>query len=207
MVDTTYIELVDRKLSGLSKAEFNGYYKHLLQPTLLASNTNKLNATIQDLIGIKGNNSFHVSQARHSNLKNRDTSIIVEYAFEIDNYSTVFEKEIFVNMVLDKGISRGEVKKDRTTPMEFDYLSNDTYNVALEIPDGYKIKSVPKNVQYKSEPVDFNINYSIEDDLVIMQLNFRIKKLMMYSTDFEAWNEYHKLARAAFAQSVVLIEE
>lgn len=156
---------------------------------------------------MKGNNTFHVSKATHSNLKNRDTSIVMEYSFEIDNYATVFEKEVFINMILDKGISRGEIKKDRSTPMEFEYLSNDTYNVALEIPDGYKLKSLPKNIQYNSEPVDFHINYSIENDLVIMKLNFRIKKLLLQANDFDAWNEYHKLARAAFAQSVVLIEE
>ena len=139
-----------------------------------------------------------------SNTTDRDKPCTLNYEFTVDNYATTLDNEIYLNMVLEKGISAGEMKKNRVTPYEFEQKSSDHYTVVLQIPDGYTVTSLPKDKSYASDIVDFSIKYRIEGKKVFMDLVLDIKTIMIQPTDFAAWNEYFNTSKSAMLQSLVL---
>ena len=107
-------------------------------------------------------------------------------------------------MVLEKDISFGELKDTRKTPLYLDNLSRNTYVNVLEIPEGYTVKSIPKNTEYKSEFVDYSITYKQEKGKIIMTLNLDLKFLLLEKDNFGIWNEYVKVMKPTMVETVVL---
>ena len=155
----------------------------------------------------KGNNSYKVTKGSISNTTDRDRPCVLNYEFTVDNYATTLDNEIYINMVLEKDISTGEMKKNRVTPYEFEHKSSDHYTVVLQIPEGYSLTSLPKDKSYTSDIVDFSIKYRVEGKKVFMDVTLDIKTIMLQPADFATWNEYFNTSKSAMLQSLVLTKK
>lgn len=205
LMDTTYISIEGRKLVGDCQAIIGGYYQQMIQPILMSYPKDKVDKAIGSITE-KGNNSFKVLDGEIINLTDREKPTELIFDFEVDNYVTALDNEIYVNMVIERDISFGEIKKNRTSPFEFEFKSSDNYTVILEVPEGYKIKTIPENKSYKSDVVDFSVTYKADGDEVMMTLLLDIKTLMIQPKDFAAWNAYISASKNAMSQSLVLIK-
>lgn len=205
MTDTTVINLKDKKLSGKSHTIIGGYYQQMLIPTLSAAALDKRDKAIRSVTE-KGNNSFKVSNPQLINLTDREKPLEMKYDFEVDNYFTSLDNEIYINMVLEKDITFGELKVDRVAPLEFEFKCSDSYTVVLEVPEGYKVKTVPDDKDFKSDVIDYSIKYKSEAGKVYMTVFMEIKTLMVYPEDFKTWNSFVSLSKNAMAKSLVLIK-
>jgi hypothetical protein len=155
----------------------------------------------------KGNNSYKVINGSISNTSDRDKPCVLTYEFTVDNYATSIDNETYVNMVLEKNISAGELSKTRVTPYTFEHKSSDQYTVVLQIPDGYAVTSLPKDKSFNSDIVDFSIKYRVVGNKVYMDLALDIKTIMLEPTDFAVWNEYCSTSKSAMLQSLVLTKK
>ncbi len=205
LIDTTYIRIDGRKLIGEAHTLFDGYYQQWLQPAMM-SNKDEPEKAIQSFTE-KGNNSYKVTKGSISNTTDRDRPCVLNYEFTVDNYATTLDNEIYINMVLEKDISTGEMKKNRVTPYEFEHKSSDHYTVVLQIPEGYSLTSLPKDKSYTSDIVDFSIKYRVEGKKVFMDVTLDIKTIMLQPADFATWNEYFNTSKSAMLQSLVLTKK
>lgn len=205
MIDTTFIRIDGRRLIGEAHTTVDGYYQQWLQPAIMSYKDEPAKAI--ESFTEKGNNSYKVTQGSISNTTDRDQPCTMNYEFTVDNYATSLDNEIYLNMVLEKAISAGEMKKSRVTPYEFEQKSSDHYTVVLQIPDGYSVTSLPKDKTYNSDIVDFSIKYRVEGKKVYMDLILDIKTIMLEPTDFAAWNEYFNTSKSAMLQSLVLTKK
>jgi hypothetical protein len=205
MYDSTFIQIEGRKLKGEAYTMLDGYYQQWLQPAMSAYPNEPVKAIAS--FTEKGNNSYKVTKGSISNISDRDKPCVLTYEFTVDNYATSIDNETYINMVLEKSISAGELSKTRVTPYSFEHKSSDKYTVVLQIPDGYAVTSLPKNKSYNSDIVDFAINYRIEGNKVYMDLVLDIKTIMLQPTDFAVWNEYCSTSKSAMLQSLVLTKK
>ena len=202
-IDTTTFHFVDKKIIGKNKGIAYGFYNVFLNDMYKNCPKNKLDELFQSQ-NKKGNNTFKVTNAVVGNIGNRDTTLLLDFDFEVNNYVTSYENEVYINMVLEKDISFGELKDTRKTPLYLDNLSRNTYVNVLEIPEGYTVKSIPKNTEYKSEFVDYSITYKQEKGKIIMTLNLDLKFLLLEKDNFGIWNEYVKVMKPTMVETVVL---
>jgi hypothetical protein len=205
LIDTTYIRIDGRKIIGEAHTLFDGYYQQWLQPAMM-SYKDEPEKAIQSFTE-KGNNSYKVTKGSISNTTDRDKPCELNYEFTVDNYATAIDNEIYINLVLEKGISTGEMKKNRVTPYEFEHKSSDHYTVVLEIPEGYSLSSLPKDKSYTSDIVDFSLKYRIEGQKVFMDVVLDIKTILLQPSDFATWNEYFNTSKSAMLQSLVLTKK
>jgi len=201
--DTCFINIEGSKLLGKSRSLTSGYYNFYVNDVYKDKEQEKIIDIVQGLHK-KGNNTFKVTNPKITNIGDRTKDLKVEFDFEVNNYITSYEDEVYVNMVLDKEITNGEFKKERLAPFELASLSADQYTVVLAIPTGYKVKSLPNKVSYNSEDVDFEVLYRQEGNNVFCTINLNLKFLLLYPTSFDKWNEFVKIQKAAFIETVVL---
>lgn len=207
MIDSTYIRVDNRKIKGNVYTKLIGYYNIVMNERFKDVPADKLDEKMSKTM-LKGNNSFKLKNAKTENVSEKDKDLIIKYDFEVDNYVTTFENETYINMVLEKNIvSVTEIKEDRKSPFEFDFLSHDQYTVGLEIPADMKVKSIPKNVNYNSDNVDFKIDYTLKDNIIYMSLILDLKSLMVFQKDFSKWNEFIKELRKGISETVVLTKK
>lgn len=203
MLDSSVISFEGRKIKGKGTTTITGYYKQMLHTGVTEIETGKTDKVISSVTS-KGNNSYVATGATITNADDRKKPLILRYDFNIDNYVSTIENEVFINMVLDKELSFNELKKDRTVPLEFDSKTSDTYVVVLNVPEGYTVKTVPENKTYTSDMVDFSIRYTREKNTLTMSLTLNIKTLMIYPDKFDVWNNYLAVAKKALLNTVVL---
>jgi len=206
MTDTAYISIDNRTLFGRSTTVIDGYYHILIGSYLRDVPAKDTDKAIQSL-NQKGNNSFEVKNGKLTNVLERDKPMTMSYDFKISNYVTSFGNEVYVNMILEKDITQaGELKAGRVAPYELENKSNDSYTVILDVPQGYQVKSVPKNSSYTSDFLAFDVSYKQEKNRISMTLKLKLDFLMLYPSQFQQWNEFVKVKKASVGEAVVLIK-
>jgi hypothetical protein len=206
MRDTCYISIDGKKIKGNGVTEIAGYYNQLIHPLFHEVQADKIDEAAKSII-TKGNNSCKVSNVKVKDIDDRDKPMIVSYDYTVDNYVTSLENETYINTVLDKEITYGELKKDRISPFQFEFKSFDSYTTILSIPSDYTVKSIPKNVDYKSDIVDFSIAYKTVNNEILMTLTMEVKTLLIYPEQFETWNKFYSISKKAMSESIVLIKK
>ena len=201
--DTSFVKIENDKLIGKNHSSTSGYYNFYINDVYKNVEKTKLIEIVEGMHQ-KGNNTFKVLDAEVFNVGDRTNNLAVKFDFEVYNYVSKYDDEVYVNLILDKDITYGEFKKDRMVPFELASKSNDIYTVILDIPQGYSVKSLPKNAKFSSGFVDFNLEYVQKGNKVYCDVKLNLKFLYLYPESFEAWNEFIKIQKSAFLETVVL---
>ncbi|MDH4471247.1 MAG: transglutaminase-like domain-containing protein [Fluviicola sp.] len=202
--DTTTITIDGKNISARSKAGLTGYYQVEIGQYLKDVPEKDLSKAVES-IGRRGNNSYLVKSSKVGNLGERDSTLIIEQEFTVNNYVTSFQNETYFNMILEKELVEfGEIKPERTIPLELNNKSLDSYTTILKIPEGYQVKSVPKDVSFSSDILRFDVAYAVFEDRVVMTLTLKLDFLLLTADKFADWNRFFALKKAATNESVVL---
>jgi len=207
MTDTTRITFSGRDLTGTSHTVLDGYYRSMLGMYFKDVPEKEMNKAINS-INQKGNNSYVVTSGKLTNVRDRDLPMLIDQDFKVSNYVTSFDNEVYVNMVLEKDIvHNGELKNDRMAPLEMDNKTQDSYTVILTVPDGYKVKSIPKDASYKTDLIDYTVNYKQQGKEIVMTLNLKLNFLLLEKDQFDVWNKFLAMKKSSTSESVVLVKQ
>lgn len=205
--DSSFIRIDERNLIGHTVNYLTGYYQSTLgniYRDVPIKESNKFLTSMNE----RGNNSFHVTEGSYLHSKERDSTGILDFNWNVTNYCTKVDNEIYINMVLDKDISKqGEIKENRVSPTELPSYSSDDYCVTLDIPEGYTVKYLPQNVTFESDIVDLYIRYEQKGNKLILNLHLNLKYLYLFPKDFDLWNQYNQVKKKALNESVILIKQ
>lgn len=204
--ETVNLTINKSKLIGSAKVERFGYNRsHTLMQ--IGDATNKARLEMIKSLVIKGNNKFNLIDFKEENLINRDLPYIIDYNFDLDNYIIKVDKEIYINLFLDKILDKVILAKDRVSQFEFDYLTQFTTQYTLEIPKNYSIKYLPKNFDLNNDYIQSQFTYVLKNNILSLNINITEKKLLLNKNDFEPWNETIKKLKANYSETIILLEK
>ncbi len=205
--DSSFVKIQENKIVGRSTVTNTGYYNTLLGGNLKEVKTKEYKDMFSSIYE-RGNNSFFVTNPRVVNASNRDKPIIASFDWTTNNYVTKVDNEMYLNMILSKEIvAMGVMKSDRTSPLEYEQKFDDVYYVELAIPEGYQVKSMPKNQQFTSDQIDFSVTYQQKGDKIVCNTHFKGDFLLLYPEKFDDWNKFIAVKKAAMSESLVLIKK
>jgi transglutaminase-like putative cysteine protease len=200
------ISIAKNKLIGSGKVSRTGYDRsHTLMQIGDATNKTRLER-IKSLV-IKGNNKFNLEEYTEENVTDRDKPYTINYKFDLDNYIVKVDKEVYINLFLDKYLDKIVIDQNRTFPFEFEYLTKFNTQYILEIPKNYKIKYLPKNFDLDNDYVKANFTYTVKNNLLYLNIELSQKKLLLISSDFAAWNETIKKLKTNYNENLILSEK
>ena len=191
------------KLVGLGKIEFNGYNRSRIL-LRIGDATNKTRFEMIKSLVLKGNNKFNLKDYTEENIKDRDKPYQINYNFDLGNYIVKVDKEMYVNLFLDKPLEKVIIEKDRSAKFEFEHLNYINTQYELDIPQNYMVKYLPKNFSLDNDYIKADIVYEVKNDTIFLNLSLKQKKLMLDKPDFELWNKMIKDLKNNYAYTLIL---
>ena len=200
------ISIEKDKLVGSGKIEFNGYNRSRIL-SRLGDATNKTKFEMIKSLVLKGNNKFNLKQYTEENIKDRDKPYQINYNFDLENYIVKVDKEIYVNLFLDKPLEKIIVEKARSSQFEFEHLNYINSQYEMEIPTNCTLKYLPKNFNLDNNYLKADFVYEVINNKIILTVQLKQKKLMLDKPDFELWNKTIKELKNNYSDTLILLEK
>ena len=194
------------KLVGSGKIEFNGYNRSRIL-LRIGDASNKTRFEMIKSLVLKGNNKFNLKDYSEENIKDRDKPYQINYNFDLGNYIVKVDKEMYVNLFLDKPLEKVIIEKDRSAKFEFEHLNYINSQYELDIPKNCTVKYLPKNFSLDNDYLKADIVYEVKNNKIFLNLRLKQKKLLLDKPDFELWNKTIKDLKNNYADTLILLEK
>lgn len=200
------LTILNNKLVGKGKIMMHGFNRsHTLASIGDASNKTRFEM-IKELV-LKGNNKFNLKEYSEENLQERDKPYGIAFNFDLENYIVTVDKEIYINLFLDKIYDKMSIEKERTSKYEFEYLTYFNTKYELEIPQNCTVKYLPKNFTLDNELLKADFVYEMQNNTVKLNIQLKLKKILLDTIDFKLWNETIKKIKSNYTETLILLEK
>ncbi|WP_290866925.1 DUF3857 and transglutaminase domain-containing protein [Flavobacterium sp.] len=206
ILEQVKLKIEKDKLVGSGKIEFNGYNRSRIL-LRIGDATNKTRFEMIKSLVLKGNNKFNLKDYTEENIKDRDKPYQIGYNFDLGNYIVKVDKEMYVNLFLDKPLEKVIIEKDRSAKFEFEHLNYINTQYELDIPQNCTVKYLPKNFSLDNDYIKVDIVYEVKNNKITLNLRLKQKKLLLDQPDFELWNKTIKDLKSNYADTLILLEK
>lgn len=204
VADSTYLNIADGKLSGTGRIKYSGYSR-----TPVANNLENLDKgdkkTFLNLLLKKGNNKFLLDSVTTHHVSDKNSDLVIDYDFSIQDYVVSTSDEIFINPHLKRELSNDLI--DITTTQQdihYSYKRMMSNVYSIELPMQYDVTFLPENATFKDDEFGFDLKYAQTDNRIDIHQEIRINTLLLKAEKFESWNKMVKALFSAYKESIVL---
>lgn len=204
--DVVSMRLEGDKLVGVGKIEALGYNKfNYVYKLSNMSNDEDQRDYIESYLE-KGSNKFRVDESKFYGLMNRDTSLIIDYKFNLEDYSKTVENETYVNLNLDRDFKNSnlDIEERKGIGRKFNHKTENYYEVEFQIPNGSEVAYVPENSDFKNDQFGFTIKYEKTEGKITLKKSIYVDTILLKETHFEDWNNMVKKLKRAYKEVVII---
>ena len=152
-----------------------------------------------------GNNKTTYSNISERNFDNKPTSLLLSYDLKIDNYLKKVANKTYINMNIDRTLSRSKIDlKRRKYSKKIDHKYKKVYTTKLIVPEGFKVSNIPEDLSYEHPKFGFDISYVKNDDQITQHKVIYINALRIDNNEFEIWNNFIKNITRAYKKNIIL---
>ncbi|SHL22960.1 DUF3857 domain-containing protein [Flavobacterium saccharophilum] len=130
-----------------------------------------------------------------------------EFNFKARNSFDLIGGKIFLRPILFFTDGTNPFKQEkRQMPVYFGYPGQETYNVFLDIPDGFVVESLPKPMRIVTENRDasYTMNMISEESKIHIQVTKEINKYIFATDDYDMLKEFFQNIIASQNEKIVL---
>ncbi len=202
--DIVYINIDDKKIIGNGKFEISGYPKSDLFHALekMTKQTDLKEFYTYQLR--KGSNRFLIDDFEEHNKFEYEKDFTVDYSFNIENYVQAYENEVYVNLNLNRGLSRLKEDNKRKSAKQYNYQSFNETTTFLEIPANLMLDYVPESFEISNDFFDCKITYTVKENKVIYKLAVYQKFIELTLEEQQELNKMIKKIEKNYKEVVIL---
>ena len=204
IIDSTFINLKEDGIVGRAKSIVSGYPKINIFHDLENENSKVQLEEMYNVRFRKGNNKFLVNNIKETNKYSYDKKFIVDYDFEIKNYTKKLADEIYINLNLNKEASYFKTDKKRKYAIEYSYKKYFSYTNILELPEEYAIDYLPENINVANDFFQSTISYKKEKNTIIYNHQITLDALILSVEQQKKVNQLIKEIEQNYKEIVVL---
>lgn len=194
------------KLVGSGQVNYYGFNRSRLL-SRIGDATNKTRFEMIKGLVLKGNNKFNLKDYTEENIKDRDKPYQISYNFDLGNYIVKVDKEMYINLFLDRPLEKVIIEKDRVSKFEFEHLNYINSLYELEIPQNCTVKYIPKNYSIDNDYIKADFVYEVKNNKILLHSQLKQKKLLLDKPDFELWNKTIKELKNNYTDTLILLEK
>lgn len=202
-VDSLYLKIIDNKVVGTGIAMYTGYYKQRMNSMIEGKTKTEEFDLFDDLLE-KGSNKFLISEIEVLNKRDREKPLLASYTFSINDYISVTQDELFLNLHFDKSYLKDRIDAKRKLELTNRFAFKHRWYYELEIPEGYEISYLPENAAFTSDLFGFAINYKSIKNKIIVEFNYYNEFMTLFPDKFEEWNNMISKMNTVFKKSITL---
>ncbi|MCX7548625.1 hypothetical protein OS188_11750 [Xanthomarina sp. F1114] len=199
------LSLENEQLSGTVSKTFRGESRSSLLQYLNQLQTDKKDKFLLWYLN-GGDSNTKVEDISTSNLRDREIPINIDYRITINNAVSSFDDTIYIDLDLDKELSGYNFEK-RNTDFVFDYKKHLQSTTTLDIPDGYKIGSLPEDISLANDNFNLKVSFTEIDNKIVYKKDFEITKNVINKTEFNEWNGFIKNLNTIYNEQITLIKQ
>ena len=145
-----------------------------------------------------------VQQSSIDSLSNLETPLTIKYKLEFSNDN---EEILYFNPTLNEGYKKNPfVAAERNYPVEMPYTSEEVINETIEVPKGYMVDELPKQMLVKlDEEGKTFFEYRIEqsDNRISFLNRIRIHKAMFIADEYPGLREFFNIVVKKQSEQIV----
>lgn len=169
---------------------------------------NMLSKTEDDIISDFESPFDNLEVLNYKLLNKKDINKTIVENFEIAIDSDLNSSTIFLHPFFDMVIKKNPFKQEnRLYPVDYGYPKKVVVNFTLELPENFKIKSLPKSIAYKLPKNGGNfslITKNHENKRITLNSTFTINKPVFYNYEYYSLKELYKLIINAEKTPIVI---
>lgn len=148
--------------------------------------------------------AVEISNPKFDSLDKYEENLGISYDFDIKE-----EKEdiIYLNPMFGEGYKDNPFKSaERYYPVEMPYTIDETYNLQMEVPEGYLVDELPKQVMVKmNEQGDGQFEYRITQSgtSISMRSRLQIKRALFMPEEYEMLREFFAFVVKKHGEQIV----
>jgi hypothetical protein len=203
-IDTSSIYIDGENIVGKGRSEVSGYEKNHYFNYLESIKTEEKRTSFYNSMLRKGSNSFLIDKFEETNKYEYDKNFIVDYDFKITSYVKSIDDEIYINLNLNKDLSSFKSKKDRKYEIKNTYKVHYDYQLIFDIPDGYEVLYIPKNITVDDPLLSAAITYTRDGNQIKYNHNAKINYLSLSVEEQKKVNKLIKKIEKNYKEIIIL---
>ncbi len=204
ITDTTVIQIKENGIKGTSSVYYNGYFGIDAYNSLLYRDEKDTKEYVKAQLS-KGSNKFILGDYTVNKISPEQKIMNLKTSFEIPDYSKKIADELYINLNLNKNSFSTLIDTaKRKVGVDNDFMFQLKNYTVLDVPKDFEVSFMPESQQYKNDLFSFNIKYSIKDNKVIAEQEFKSECMLLQPKDFYKWNETVKEVANQYKQQLVL---
>lgn len=204
VIDSVFLSINDDEVKGTGNAAFSGYSRIPVTNNLENLQGDDKKVFLSELLK-KGNNKFSLDSVTTQNVAEKNSKLIIDYDFTVEDYLWRSSNEIFINPHMDKNLSSEMIDISSTnSDIYYPYKRQRSNIFCIQIPQQFEVTFLPDNVQYDDGDFGFSIGYQVNRGKIIVHQKVKINTLHLKTEQFESWNKMIKGLFAAYKESIVL---
>lgn len=153
----------------------------------------------------ESNQDYHISNLKRSEIPGTDSVLTISYDVVHKNGASVFGNEIYLDLDFRKEFDNFTIdtaKRMHNMQMPNKILMDQ--ETELTIPAGYKIGTLPANLNLQNSLMDISITYKQTGDKLLYHKLLKIKQTLLKKEEFALWNKQVKELTEKYKEQVVL---
>jgi len=183
------LELDANTLKGSGESRFSGYFAEDLHASYAritdeGAKDEFINGSVS-----KGSNKFQLGDYEYQwDAKSKDT-VKLKYDFKIGDYVNRVDDKVYVNLNLSGELNQLKIRENQNTPyfMDYKYIVENVFE--LDLKDEYRLEYLPEDVSSSSDLLDYEINYSQEENHIKYHLLLKVNQIRIEKDRIKDWND------------------
>jgi hypothetical protein len=153
------------------------------------------------------NQGVHLLSFEVENQEDWSNAMICKYEFEIKDFDESAKEILYINPLLfDKMDANPFRLEAREFPVDFIYPFQTSFNITIEIPEGYALESLPSNttINLPGNNGTFGYQFTVNENTIEVNLNMSIAKPMFLVNEYRSLRDFYARKVNGQAQMIVL---
>jgi transglutaminase-like putative cysteine protease len=133
--------------------------------------------------------------------------IIETYTFKNKSAVEIIEDKMYFSPMLYFSTKENPFKQDnRQYPVNFSFPSKDKYLIVIDIPEGYKVESLPKStsIGIDKKYLSFNFSATNTDKQITIAINYEINESVIPSEHYDTLKQFFKVMIEKENEKIIL---
>jgi hypothetical protein len=201
------MKIINNAIQGDVEYVFKGESKEHLLTSIHSSKKESLNSQMEKYIS-NDNKSYRISEVKTSDLDETDGDLSIAFKVTYDGAVSSFGNEMYVDLDYNKTFDHFLID---TSKRKYDYCFSYKYDynteVKLEIPEGYKLSSLPADLEIKTPDFYFSISYKTMNNSIYYKKQIRIANVFLKKNNFSGWNKAIAQLSSKYTEQITLTKK
>ncbi|RTY86421.1 DUF3857 domain-containing protein [Flavobacterium sp. RSP15] len=141
------------------------------------------------------NNKIEISDYSRTNEKDVKLPIVENFSFSGSNFSELIGGAIYINPMLFFAVAENPFKQEnRAYPVDYGFPFMDKYSISIQIPEGYKVETMPTSIQLNmlENLGSFKFMINRTGNLIQLVITHQINSPIIVTDDYLMLKEFYQ---------------